>query len=579
VGISTGGSIGSQFAGNMANGLLTGVNNSGSADSTTKAAVSDGTIVIRDQHAQKQNVADLSRDVENANPGLGQIFDKEKEQNRLKEAQLIGQIGAQVGDIARTQGQIEATKAATDKMEDVTPEQLQAAKEDWSNANPGKTPTADDISSQAYQNFYNQAFTDSGFGTGGKVQQAIQAATAAVQGLAGGDIAKAIAGGSAPYIAGVIGSSGLDDSGKVLAHAAVNAALAGAQGNNALVGAGGAATAEMVGLIAVNAYGKPVSELSETEKQTVSAFATLAAGLAGGLAGNGTADVVAAAQAGQTTVTNNLLGATSSDKLEKVVEKIKQGDRSLAAANELIQLENADIRSDALVSKFTKDPAQMNSTERAELAGYLRVYASEMEKEYGSAVSQELLKGLLSGQDYVKRNPDSEAMSKAQSIMNTWGYHKSNASIGDAPMLFGGSVLGLTVKGMAANAAIGVGVNTGVQLAGKDPFSYVDTILAGVTAAATTGKGIIASAPINVGGAAIGSGIKGEEPLNSMAGAAAGTVIGGVGGEIIKGVGSKLGKDAASDLTGTVLGGYIGEKTGNAVKDELDKRDKTDAKK
>lgn len=29
-----------------------------------------------------------------------------------------------------------------------------------------------------------------------------------------------------------------------------------------------------------------------------------------------------------------------------------------------------------------------------------------------------------------------------------------------------------------------------------------------------------------------------------------------------------------SDLTGTVLGGYIGEKTGNAVKDELDKKDK-----
>ncbi|MDU5190032.1 MAG: adhesin, partial [Mixta calida] len=100
-----------------------------------------------------------------------------------------------------------------------------------------------------------------------------------------------------------------------------------------------------------------------------------------------------------------------------------------------------------------------------------------------------------------------------------------------------------------------------------------------VTAAATTGKGIIASTPVNMGGAAIGSGFKGEEPLNSMAGAAAGTVVGGLGGEIIKGVGSKLGKDAASDLTGTVLGGYIGEKTGSAVKDELDKKDKTDAKK
>ena len=202
-----------------------------------------------------------------------------------------------------------------------------------------------------------------------------------------------------------------------------------------------------------------------------------------------------------------------------------------------------------------------------------------MEKKYGSAVSQELVKGLLSGQDYIKHNPDSEAMAKAQSIMNTWGYHKSNASIGDAPLIFGGSVLGLTVKEMTTNAAIGVEVNTGVQLAGKDPFSYVDAIMAGVTAAATTGKGIIASTPVNMGGAAIGSGFKGEEPLNSMAGAAAGTVVGGLGGEIIKGVGSKLGKDAASDLTGTVLGGYIGEKTGSAVKDELDKKDKTDAKK
>jgi filamentous hemagglutinin len=436
------------------------------------------------------------------------------------------------------------------------------------------------MSSQAYQNFYNQAFTDSGFGTGGKVQQAIQAATAAVQGLAGGDIAKAIAGGSAPYIAGVIGSSGLDDSGKVLAHAAVNAALAATQGNNPLVGAAGAATAEMAGMIALNAYGKPVSELSESEKQTVSALAILAAGLAGGLAGNGTADVVVAAQAGQTTVANNLLGATSSEKLDKVVEKIKQGDRSLAAANELIQLENADKRSDALVSKFTKDPAQMNSTARAELAGYLRVYAAEMEKEYGSAVLQELLKGLLSGQDYVKRNPDSEAMSKAQSIMNTWGYHKSNASIGDSALIFGSSVLGNIIReGMALNAAVGAGLNAGVQLSGNDSFSYVDMIMAGVTAAATTGKGIGVSAGINMGGAAIGSGIKEEDPTNSMAGAGAGTVAGGIGGTIIKGVTSKVAEEAVSDLTGAIGGSYLSEKTGNFVKDNLDGKEKNDNKK
>jgi filamentous hemagglutinin len=221
---------------------------------------------------------------------------------------------------------------------------------------------------------------------------------------------------------------------------------------------------------------------------------------------------VTGAQAGKTTVENNFLGATSSDKLDKAVEKIKNGDKSLATANELITLENADKRSDALVSKFTKDPSQMSSTERAELAGYLRIYASEMEKVYGSAVSQELVKGLLSGQDYIKRNPDSEAMSKAQTIMNTWSYHKSNASIGDAPLMFGGNVLHYHKESMVLNAAIGV-VNTASQLSGKEPFSYVDAIMAGITSAATTGKGIGVSAAINMGELPLAVVLKGKTPL------------------------------------------------------------------
>ncbi|MFA1237528.1 hypothetical protein ACCC84_04235 [Serratia odorifera] len=36
--------------------------------------------------------------------------------------------------------------------------------------------------------------------------------------------------------------------------------------------------------------------------------------------------------------------------------------------------------------------------------------------------------------------------------------------------------------GVLTNAAIGVGANAAVQLGGKDPFNYVDAILAGVTA-------------------------------------------------------------------------------------------------
>ena len=94
-----------------------------------------------------------------------------------------------------------------------------------------------------------------------------------------------VAGGTAPYIAEIIKQTTPDGAGRVAAHAVVNAALAVAQGNNALAGAAGAATGEVVGMIATQMYGKPVSELSETEKQTVSTLATVAAGLAGGLVG------------------------------------------------------------------------------------------------------------------------------------------------------------------------------------------------------------------------------------------------------------------------------------------------------
>jgi len=147
----------------------------------------------------------------------------------------------------------------------------------------------------------------------------MQAATAAVQGLAGGDWAGALANGAAPYITKVIADSIDDPAARVLAHAAVNGALAAAQGNNALVSAAGAASGELVGMIAADAYRKPVSELSETEKQTVSALATLAAGLAGGVIGGSSADAIAGAQIGRTVVENNYLSTAQKAQKDKEI--------------------------------------------------------------------------------------------------------------------------------------------------------------------------------------------------------------------------------------------------------------------
>ncbi|WP_370649976.1 hemagglutinin repeat-containing protein [Escherichia albertii] len=298
-GLSTGGSVAGNFLGNMANNLLVGANHEGHADSTTQSAVSAGNITIRDTQSQKQDVADLNRDAAHANQTLSPIFDREKEQQRLQQAQLIGEIGNQVADIARTEGQIAGEKAKRDSAA------LNQARAELEAA--GKPFTEQDVAQRAY----NNGMAASGFGTGGKYQQAIQAATAAVQGLAGGNLSAALAGGAAPYIAEIIKQTTPDGAGRVAAHAVVNAALAVAQGNNALAGAAGAATGEVVGMIATQMYGKPVSELSEAEKQTVSTLATVAAGLAGGLVGDSGASAVAGAQSGKTTVENNALSLPS----------------------------------------------------------------------------------------------------------------------------------------------------------------------------------------------------------------------------------------------------------------------------
>lgn len=68
-----------------------------------------------------------------------------------------------------------------------------------------------------------------------------------------------------------------------MAHVVLGAVVAQAQGNSAGAGAAGAGTGE---LIAARLYPDIKTEnLSEEQRQTISALSTLASGLAGGLAG------------------------------------------------------------------------------------------------------------------------------------------------------------------------------------------------------------------------------------------------------------------------------------------------------
>jgi filamentous hemagglutinin len=328
ISISGAGSMGDQFKGNMPGGIISAAGNNGHAEGTTQAAIANGSITIRDKDQQTQDVADLSRDTEHANDSISPIFDKEKEQNRLKEVGLISDIGGQAADIARTQGELTAIKEAQDKMKNVPATDRDAAKAQWEKANPGKTASDDDINGQVYQNYYNDAFAATGMGTGGAVQRGIQAATAALTALAGGgDLAGALAGASAPELAHLIkepteGNTAVN----AIAHAILGGAVAAMQGNSAAAGAAGAASGELAArAIAGMLYPdvKDLSTLTEEQKQTVSSLASISAGIAGGLAGGDTASATAGASAGKNAAENNAL--SKKDKIFDINPMLKIG--------------------------------------------------------------------------------------------------------------------------------------------------------------------------------------------------------------------------------------------------------------
>ena len=279
--------VGDQFKGNMPGGMISAAGKNGHAEGTTQAAVADGTITIRDKKNQQQDVANLSRDTEHANDSISPIFDKEKEQNRLQAIGLISEIGGQAADIARTQGELNAIKNAKDRMSTAESTEFDAARAQWQKENPDKTATAEDISNQLYQNYYNEAFAATGMGTGGTMQRGIQAATAALTALAGsGNLTGALAGASAPELARLVKETTESNPAvNAVAHAVLGGVVAALQGNSAASGAVGAATGELIARAIADIYypGVKMSDLTELQKQTISSLASVSAGIAGGL--------------------------------------------------------------------------------------------------------------------------------------------------------------------------------------------------------------------------------------------------------------------------------------------------------
>ncbi len=253
---------------------------------------------------------------------------------------LISDIGSQVADIARTQGELNALKAAKEATGETLPANATEKQRQEYLAKLRDTPE--------YKKEQEK------YGTGSEIQLGIQAATAALQGLAGGNLAGALAGASAPELAHLLKSTEKDPAVNAIAHAILGGAVAAMQGNNVAAGAAGAATGELAArAIAGMLYpGVKQSDLSEEQKQTISTLATVSAGLAGGLTGNSTASAAVGAQSGKNAVENNALSdlteATSQGKTPQQVAKER-----VEAENERYRKENCEgMSADACSAKM-----------------------------------------------------------------------------------------------------------------------------------------------------------------------------------------------------------------------------------
>ncbi|WP_250147129.1 DNA/RNA non-specific endonuclease [Escherichia coli] len=303
---------------------LTGMSgSSGHAEGTTSSAISGGNIIIRNKESQKQDIAGLSRDPENANDSIAPIFDREKEQKRLQEAQVISQISGQMSNIVMTYGETEAMKAARKEHPGMSDAQLR------------ETPE------------YREVMK--GYGTGSTPQMVVQAITGVLGGLNAGNPGQVLAGGLNPAVAQLIKqATGDNREANLMAHAVWGALAAQLGGNNAASGAAGAFSGELAARYIIdNYYGGRTDNLSEQERQQISMLATIASGIAGGLAGNSTASAGMGAMAGKNAVENNYLSADQIDNFAarakgceargdcgQIVKEME--DLSLKQRNELI---------------------------------------------------------------------------------------------------------------------------------------------------------------------------------------------------------------------------------------------------
>ena len=271
---------------------------------------------------------------------------------------------------------------------------------------------------------------------GSDVSKGIDSAISIVTGIITGDITGGLAGASAPWVAEQIkkhtghkdenGNWKTDDvAGNLIAHAILGAVVAELQGNSGLAGGAGAVTGELAAdIIRKQLYGKDVKDLTEAEKENISALAQLATGLAVASVGGDVGDVSTGIAAGKNAVENNASAVPKAPGplglIEMLLRPSELGSGMLPVAVTTPQLvaETALISSLDLTEEEVKQ--YLNSLPSDTLSG-LVVYRPEMtDDEYNASFSQAVIDLYNQTQNVISSNETSNGdKDKSQASAST----------------------------------------------------------------------------------------------------------------------------------------------------------------
>lgn len=282
-----------------------------SSSGTTSSAISNGSIIIRDQANQKQDIADLSRDTENAHHGVDVNGDIQKVKDNLAVQSEGMALATSALDVYSKYAEQKAKESNAALEAQLTAE---------GRLNSNMTAEQREAALKAHPDYQG---TD--YGPGSEFWTKGSAAAGLLAGALGGNLKAGAAAGAAPLLASLV-SQQENPTVRAALHGIVAAALTQASGGSGSdgmkAGAIGAITASAMADHLVSAlYGKKVSELTTDEKRLVSSLVTIAGGLAGAAITDGDLSMAALASGtAKVEVENNSL---SVDQINGFAAKAK----------------------------------------------------------------------------------------------------------------------------------------------------------------------------------------------------------------------------------------------------------------